>query len=195
MTVYYSLEHVLTLWYYALLVCLGFHGWNDLTIYMYINLKYNGGMHFNMFHCGRHFFFREPYHDIRYNLMAVVPDKRSLYEHKLATLKTNRQIVLETLQQVQAYHSRTQLGMMLLLHYCSYSIESFMHFFLSFHHQVNVGVIYFLHLIQFLKILRFVGVKGPINQKYIGGYIFIQFKSVCAWKTKFNDTDIKFLKV
>lgn len=42
----------------------------------------------------------EPYHDIRYNLMAVVPDKRSLYEHKLATLKTNRQIVLETLQQV-----------------------------------------------------------------------------------------------
>lgn len=51
-------------------------------------------------HCGRHFFFREPYHDIRYNLMAVVPDKRSLYEHKLATLKTNRQIVLETLQQV-----------------------------------------------------------------------------------------------
>lgn len=130
MTVYYSLEHVLTLWYYALLVCLGFHGWNDLTIYMYINVKYNGGMHFtNMFHCGRHFFFREPYHDIRYNLMAVVPDKRSLYEHKLATLKTNRQIVLETLQQVQTYHSRTQLGMMLLLHYCSYSIESFMHFF------------------------------------------------------------------
>lgn len=56
MTVYHSLEHVLTLWYYALLVCLGFHGWNDLTIYMYINLKYNGGMHFtNMFHCGRHF--------------------------------------------------------------------------------------------------------------------------------------------
>nr|XP_022302279.1 ubiquitin carboxyl-terminal hydrolase BAP1-like isoform X2 [Crassostrea virginica] len=42
----------------------------------------------------------EPYHDIRFNLMAVVPDKRSLYEHKLATLKTNRQIVLETLQQV-----------------------------------------------------------------------------------------------
>ncbi|KAK3103085.1 hypothetical protein FSP39_016344 [Pinctada imbricata] len=42
----------------------------------------------------------EPYHDIRFNLMAVVPDKRSLYEHKLATLKTNRQIVLETLQQM-----------------------------------------------------------------------------------------------
>lgn len=58
-------------------------------------------MHFtNCFIVVDIFFFREPYHDIRYNLMAVVPDKRSLYEHKLATLKTNRQIVLETLQQV-----------------------------------------------------------------------------------------------
>lgn len=129
MTVYHSLEHVLTLWYYALLVCLGFHGWNDLTIYMYINLKYKTCILLTCFIVVDIFFFREPYHDIRYNLMAVVPDKRSLYEHKLATLKTNRQIVLETLQQVQAYHSRTQLGMMLLLHYCSYSIESFMHFF------------------------------------------------------------------
>jgi hypothetical protein len=36
--------------------------------------------------------------------MAVVPDKCQLYEHKLATLKTNRQIVLETLQQVEVYH-------------------------------------------------------------------------------------------
>ncbi|XP_069101366.1 ubiquitin carboxyl-terminal hydrolase BAP1-like isoform X2 [Argopecten irradians] len=42
----------------------------------------------------------EPYHDIRFNLMAVVPDKRQLYEQKLTTLKTNRQIVLETLQQM-----------------------------------------------------------------------------------------------
>lgn len=42
----------------------------------------------------------EPYHDIRFNLMAVVPDKVSLYEHKLNTLKTNRQIVLEALQQM-----------------------------------------------------------------------------------------------
>jgi len=32
--------------------------------------------------------------------MAVVPDKVSLYEHKLSTLKTNRSIVLEALQQV-----------------------------------------------------------------------------------------------
>ncbi|XP_041348594.1 ubiquitin carboxyl-terminal hydrolase BAP1-like isoform X2 [Gigantopelta aegis] len=42
----------------------------------------------------------EPYHDIRFNLMAVVPCKRQLYEHKLQTLKTNRQIVLEALQQM-----------------------------------------------------------------------------------------------
>ena len=53
----------------------------------------------------------EPYHDIRFNLMAVVPDKRSLYEHKLATLKTNRQIVLETLQQVMVWPGQTQPGM------------------------------------------------------------------------------------
>ncbi|RUS76452.1 hypothetical protein EGW08_015793 [Elysia chlorotica] len=42
----------------------------------------------------------EPYHDIRFNLMAVVPDKRQLLEQKLVTLKTNRNIVLEALQQV-----------------------------------------------------------------------------------------------
>ncbi|GFY55470.1 ubiquitin carboxyl-terminal hydrolase BAP1 [Trichonephila inaurata madagascariensis] len=42
----------------------------------------------------------EPYHDIRFNLMAVVPDRRIAYEHKLRTLKTNRQIVLEALQQL-----------------------------------------------------------------------------------------------
>jgi hypothetical protein len=35
--------------------------------------------------------------------MAVVPDKVSLYEHKLSTLKTNRQIVLEALQQVGSF--------------------------------------------------------------------------------------------
>ncbi|XP_012935345.2 ubiquitin carboxyl-terminal hydrolase calypso [Aplysia californica] len=42
----------------------------------------------------------EPYHDIRFNLMAVVPDKRQLLEQKLSTLKTNRNIVLEALQQL-----------------------------------------------------------------------------------------------
>ncbi|KAL3851977.1 hypothetical protein ACJMK2_015667 [Sinanodonta woodiana] len=42
----------------------------------------------------------EPYHDIRFNLMAVVSNKLQLYEHKLSTLKTNRQIVLEALQQM-----------------------------------------------------------------------------------------------
>jgi len=33
--------------------------------------------------------------------MAVVPDKRQLLEQKLSTLKTNRNIVLEALQQVR----------------------------------------------------------------------------------------------
>ena len=43
---------------------------------------------------------REPYHDIRFNLMAVVPDRRMKYESKLHILKMNRQTVLEALQQV-----------------------------------------------------------------------------------------------
>ncbi|KAK6319568.1 hypothetical protein J4Q44_G00107790 [Coregonus suidteri] len=42
----------------------------------------------------------EPYHDIRFNLMAVVPDRRVKYESKLEILKRNRQIVLEGLQQL-----------------------------------------------------------------------------------------------
>uniref|UniRef100_A0A8C9T2S1 ubiquitinyl hydrolase 1 n=1 Tax=Scleropages formosus TaxID=113540 RepID=A0A8C9T2S1_SCLFO len=42
----------------------------------------------------------EPYHDIRFNLMAVVPDRRMKYESKLEILKKNRQTVLEGLQQV-----------------------------------------------------------------------------------------------
>uniref|UniRef100_A0A2D4MPB8 Ubiquitin carboxyl-terminal hydrolase n=1 Tax=Micrurus spixii TaxID=129469 RepID=A0A2D4MPB8_9SAUR len=37
----------------------------------------------------------EPYHDIRFNLMAVVPDRRMKYESKLHILKVNRQTVLE----------------------------------------------------------------------------------------------------
>lgn len=40
------------------------------------------------------------YSDIRFNLMAVVPDKRLAITHKLNMLKTNRQIVLEALQQL-----------------------------------------------------------------------------------------------
>lgn len=43
----------------------------------------------------------EPYHDIRFNLMAVVPDRRVKYESRLDILKRNRQIVLEALQQVR----------------------------------------------------------------------------------------------
>ncbi|XP_069796013.1 ubiquitin carboxyl-terminal hydrolase BAP1 isoform X2 [Narcine bancroftii] len=42
----------------------------------------------------------EPYHDIRFNLMAVVPDRRMKYETKLSLLKMNRQTVLEALQQL-----------------------------------------------------------------------------------------------
>ncbi|XP_067125970.1 ubiquitin carboxyl-terminal hydrolase calypso isoform X2 [Centruroides vittatus] len=42
----------------------------------------------------------ESFHDVRFNLMAVVPDRRIAYEQKLRILKTNRQIVLEALQQL-----------------------------------------------------------------------------------------------
>uniref|UniRef100_A0A3B5L6F7 ubiquitinyl hydrolase 1 n=1 Tax=Xiphophorus couchianus TaxID=32473 RepID=A0A3B5L6F7_9TELE len=42
----------------------------------------------------------EPYHDIRFNLMAVVPDRRMKYESKLEILKRNRQIILEGLQKM-----------------------------------------------------------------------------------------------
>ncbi|XP_013885944.1 ubiquitin carboxyl-terminal hydrolase BAP1 isoform X1 [Austrofundulus limnaeus] len=42
----------------------------------------------------------EPYHDIRFNLMAVVPDRRMKYESKLETLKKNRQTILEGLQKM-----------------------------------------------------------------------------------------------
>uniref|UniRef100_A0A671T176 Ubiquitin carboxyl-terminal hydrolase n=1 Tax=Sinocyclocheilus anshuiensis TaxID=1608454 RepID=A0A671T176_9TELE len=53
----------------------------------------------------------EPYHDIRFNLMAVVPDRRLKYESKLEILKRNRQIILEGLQQViQMTQQETQEG-------------------------------------------------------------------------------------
>lgn len=42
----------------------------------------------------------EQLQDIRFNLMAVVPDRRLAISHKLTMLKTNRQIVLEVLQQL-----------------------------------------------------------------------------------------------
>lgn len=45
--------------------------------------------------------YSEPYHDIRFNLMAVVPDRRVKYESKLEILKKNRQTVLEGLQKVK----------------------------------------------------------------------------------------------
>lgn len=55
-----------------------------------------GGNCSDGFHCD----YREPYHDIRFNLMAVVPDRRIKYEARLHVLKVNRQTVLEALQQV-----------------------------------------------------------------------------------------------
>lgn len=42
----------------------------------------------------------EQYHDIRFNLMTVVPDRRLAITHKLKMLKTNKQIVLDALQQL-----------------------------------------------------------------------------------------------
>lgn len=166
MTVYYSLEHVLTLWYYALLVCLGFHGWNDLTIYMYINLKYNGGMHFtNMFHCGRHFLLQRTisWHPLQ-------PDGSGSRQTFIVRTQTGH---TEDKQTDCAGDTAAGIGLSLahtawhdaLTPLLQLFYWKFYAFFLSFHHQVNVGVIYFLHLIQFLKILRFFGVKeeGPFN--------------------------------
>ncbi|XP_063222588.1 ubiquitin carboxyl-terminal hydrolase calypso [Bacillus rossius redtenbacheri] len=43
---------------------------------------------------------QEQSHDIRFNLMAVVPDRRLALTHKLNMLKTNKQIVSEALQQL-----------------------------------------------------------------------------------------------
>ncbi|EHB14000.1 Ubiquitin carboxyl-terminal hydrolase BAP1 [Heterocephalus glaber] len=42
----------------------------------------------------------KPYHNVRFNLMAVVPDYRIKYEARLHVLKVNHQTVLESLQQL-----------------------------------------------------------------------------------------------
>ena len=42
----------------------------------------------------------EPYHDIRFALMAVVPDRRQVMQKRLRTLKTNRSVVVEALKQL-----------------------------------------------------------------------------------------------
>ena len=42
----------------------------------------------------------EPYHDIRFSLMAVVPDKRAALRQRLNLLKTNKQIVVDALRQL-----------------------------------------------------------------------------------------------
>ena len=43
--------------------------------------------------------------DIRFNLMAVVGDRCQSYEQKLETLKNNKQIILDALDQVSCPHS------------------------------------------------------------------------------------------
>lgn len=52
----------------------------------------------------------EANNDICYNLMAVVPDKRLALTHKLNMLRTNRQIVLEALQQLVQLNSSCALS-------------------------------------------------------------------------------------
>ncbi|GJQ73258.1 putative polycomb group (PcG) protein [Trypoxylus dichotomus] len=52
----------------------------------------------------------EQYHDIRFNLMAVVPDRRLAITYKLKMLKTNRQIVLDALQQLMKIKNSDKKG-------------------------------------------------------------------------------------
>ncbi|XP_058791059.1 ubiquitin carboxyl-terminal hydrolase calypso isoform X2 [Phymastichus coffea] len=54
----------------------------------------------------------EQLQDIRFNLMAVVPDRRLAISHKLTMLRTNRQIVLEALQQLVklTHHSENHVN-------------------------------------------------------------------------------------
>jgi len=42
----------------------------------------------------------EPYHDIRFALMAVVPDRRKELNKKLKMLRINRTITIEALTQL-----------------------------------------------------------------------------------------------
>ncbi|XP_065215233.1 ubiquitin carboxyl-terminal hydrolase calypso [Planococcus citri] len=52
----------------------------------------------------------EANNDIRYNLMAVVPDRRLALTHKINMLRTNRQIVLEAHQQLQQLNTTCALS-------------------------------------------------------------------------------------
>lgn len=52
----------------------------------------------------------EQYHDIRFNLMAVVPDRRLAITHKLRMLKTNKKIVVDALQQLMKIKQVDKLG-------------------------------------------------------------------------------------
>lgn len=129
-----------------------FHGMLVLFLYYFIAI-----IRYIYFHSTS-----EPYHDIRFNLMAVVPDKRSLYEHKLATLKTNRQIVLETLQQVMVWPRQTQPGMPPPSIYCSV-LESFITTIWSFSYLKKNTVEWMcrylcnVHSFLFLTLQRLIG--------------------------------------
>ena len=50
----------------------------------------------------------EPCHDIRFNLMALIPDRRIALSHKLNMLKTNREIVVTALQQLVHLNSESK---------------------------------------------------------------------------------------
>ncbi|KAL1501060.1 hypothetical protein ABEB36_006459 [Hypothenemus hampei] len=51
----------------------------------------------------------DEYNEIRFNLMAVVPDRRLAIQHKLKMLRTNKQIVLDALQQIVKIKEKTNL--------------------------------------------------------------------------------------
>ena len=51
----------------------------------------------------------EPYHDIRFALMAVVPDPRLALTRRLEMLRTNREIVVFALRQVMALYQERKL--------------------------------------------------------------------------------------
>lgn len=54
----------------------------------------------------------EPYHDIRFSLMAVVADKRIGYEEKLSTLRMNRMIVYDAIKQILIDRKAQKAGSM-----------------------------------------------------------------------------------
>lgn len=52
----------------------------------------------------------DEYNEIRFNLMAVVPDRRLAIQHKLKMLRTNKQIVLDALQHLLKIKEKSTAG-------------------------------------------------------------------------------------